>query len=84
MGFQIEIGLLLEAAFKTVLKKSELTNLCRISDNLFKSCIFADFCRCRAEIYLKPWTIFAKATSKMYDWDLNTSLEDFVQDAPKK
>ena len=34
-------------------KQTKLTNLCRILDNLFKSCIFADFW------YLK-WNLFAK------------------------
>ena len=33
---------------------------------------------------VKPLTIFAKALSWMYDWVLNTSLQGFVQDAPRK
>ena len=98
-NFQRESFVLMqEAAFKiTILKKTKLTNLCRISDFLLKSSIFADFRGQKAEAYLgssetskmerkyfKPLTISAKGRSWMYDWVLNTPLEGFVQDVTRK
>ena len=36
------------------------------------------------EYYLKPLTIFAKASFWIYDCVLNTPLEGFVQDVPRE
>ena len=66
----------------------KLTNLCRISNNLFESCIFVDFGGSTSVEYLvsckNTLTFFAKAPSLMYDKVLNMPLEGFVYDAPRK
>ena len=86
---KFEIGLLSEAAFKTTFleKQIKITNLCKISDILFKSCNFADFHGRRHIVFakvLKAVTFFRINSILDVDWAPNTPLERFIQNVPRK
>ena len=76
-------------------KKNQTENFCRISDNLFKSFIFADFRRywhiqtpvrhlIFLQKYIKPLTFFIKVLSWTHNLVPNTPLAGLVQNVPRR